>query len=254
LKDKTPYPINILKKELEIYSVKTICDQEKISFNIDGRTLDLFIAGDHFDFLRAAGGSLLPLDYLINDQKKLASLILSKLKLNKTIFARNCVVKKADKKTAVQFLNVYHLLNATQSAFNLGLFYKDELVALASFSKGRKMNRLKEDQRSFELIRFCCKSGITVTGGLTRLLKNFCEKKKAGDIMTYVDKQFSDGRSFINAGFKKHGETDPNYFLIDKNTFERKAFREGEIFDPKKFYKTQNSGSIKLVFTPGEYV
>lgn len=227
-------------------------DREKMSFSKEGRTIDFFLTGENFDFRTTNKDSLIPMDYLVHQKKKLIPLILSKLKLNKTIFARNCTVKKVDKEIAVHFLNTYHLLNATQSAFNLGLFCKGELLALASFSKGRKMNRLQENQRSFELIRFCCKSGITVTGGLTRLVKNFCEEKKAGDIMTYVDKQLSDGRSFINAGFKKHGETEPNYFLIDKNTFERNAFSDGEIFDPGKFYKTQNAGNIKLVFTPGE--
>ena len=252
MKDKMVYYVNSLKNELKIYSVKTIYDKEKISFSKDGKILEFFLAGEDFNFPGAPDNSIIPVDYLIHQEKKLIPLILSKLKLNKTIFARNCTVKKVDKKNATHFLNTYHLLNATQSAFNLGLFYKDELLALASFSKGRRMNRLKENQRSFELIRFCCKSGITVTGGLTRLVKNFCEEKQAGDIMTYVDKQLSDGRSFINAGFKKHGETEPNYFLIDKNTFERKAFSDGEIFDPGKFYKTQNAGNVKLIFTPQE--
>lgn len=138
----------------------------------------------------------------------------SKFGLNKTIFARQCELKKIDKETANDFLNAYHLMNATQSAFNYGLFYKEELVAVASFSKGRKMNRLQEHERSFELIRFCCKEGITVTGGLTKLVKNFCREKNAGDVMTYVSKQFGNGKSFANAGFKKHSETERNIKMI----------------------------------------
>lgn len=154
------------------------------------------------------------LDYLEKEQQKLSALIRSKLKLNASIFARNCELKKLDKKTAEEFLNTYHLMNATQSAFNYGLFHNAELIAVASFSKGRKMNRLQEHERSFELIRFCCKEGITVTGGLTKLVKNFCREKKAGDVMTYISKQFGDGKSFTNAGFKKTGETERNIKLI----------------------------------------
>ncbi len=176
-------------------------------------------------------------------------MVLSKLQLNKTIFARNCVVKKLDKKTAANFLETYHLMGNTQSGFNLGLFYKDELFTIASFSKGRKMNRLHEHQRSFELIRFCCKSGISVTGGLSKLMNHFFIEKNAGDIMTYVDKQWSDGKSFINAGFKKHSEKEPNYFLINKSTFERKLLKnKHEPFDTNTFYLTQNLGSIKLIY------
>jgi hypothetical protein len=128
------------------------------------------------------------------------------------------------------------------------VFFKEDLVAVASFSKGRKMDRLPEDRRSFELIRFCCKSGITVTGGLTRLVKNFAIEKNAGDIMTYVDKQLSDGRSFMHAGFKKLGESQPVAFLIDKNNFERQYYTGGS-FDQKRFYLAHNLGNLKLIYT-----
>lgn len=114
------------------------------------------------------------------------------------------------------------------------------------------MNRLPEGKQSFELIRFCCKSGITVTGGLSKLMSNFYIEKNAGDIMTYVDKQFSNGDSFIKAGFKIHSETPPLNFLINKKTFERIPLAENKIFDKKIFYSTQNSGNLKLIYTPRE--
>jgi hypothetical protein len=150
---------------------------------------------------------------------------------------------------ANDFLDRYHLMNSTQSAFNYGLFHKDDLLAIASFSKGRKMNRLQTDERSFELIRFCSKSGITVAGGLTRLVKTFYLDRNAGDIMTYVDKQFSDGSSFVRAGFKKHSETPPNFFLINKKTFERIPMKNrNATFNKTEFYLTQNLGNIKLIY------
>ncbi len=194
-----------------------------------------------------------PFDLIAAKPGKLAAIIQSKLKLNKKIFARNCQIKKIDKQNAIKFLNQYHLMNSTQSSSNLGLIYKDELLAVASFSKGRKMNRLPENKRSYELIRFCCMEGITVTGGLTKLIKKFCKEKNAGDVMTYIDKQLSQGESFIKAGFKKIGETTPEYFLVNKKTFERIPFKNfNEKFDTKLFYLTQNSGNIKLVYTPDE--
>lgn len=223
---------------------------QELRFESKSKTLAFQIAGDGFDFERHAGAAILPLDQIVREPEKIGALILSKLQLNQTVFARSCEVKRVDKKQATEFLDKYHIMNSTQSAYNLGLFYKEELMALASFSKGRKMNRLEEHQRSFELIRFCCKSGVTVTGGLTRLVRNFCTEKKAGDVMTYVDKQLSDGRSFVSAGFKKHSETEPNYFLVNRTTFERIPWNKEESFDPKKFYLSRNSGNIKLVYTP----
>lgn len=184
---------------------------------------------------------------------KLAAVISSKTGLNKTIFARNCEVKKIEKTVAEKFLDEYHLMNSTSSAYNYGLYFKNELLAVASFSKGRKMNRLPEDKRSFELIRFCCREGITVTGGLTKLVKNFCREKNAGDIMTYVDKQFSSGESFAKAGFVRHSETEPKFFLVNKKTFERiPAESNADDFDPAKFYLVNNEGNIKFVYTPND--
>lgn len=192
-------------------------------------------------------------DLVVREPQKIAALVQSKLGLNTRVFARNCVVKKITKPDAEVFLDQYHIMRSTQSAANYGLFLKDELIAVASFSKGRKMNRLASHERSFELIRFCCKDGITVTGGLTKLVKNFCRDKQAGDVMTYVDRQFSNGQAFVKAGFKKLDETAPNYFLVNKNDFERSPVENKDIaFDAERFYLTQNAGNIKLIYTPNE--
>lgn len=189
------------------------------------------------------------MDLVALNPAKLASIIQSRLGLNIRIFARQCLVQKTDKKIAEDFLNAYHLMGSAASGFNYGLFFRNELVAIASFSKGRKMKRLPGHLRSFELIRFCSKDGITVTGGLTKLVKNFCREKNAGDIMTYIDKQFSDGASFAKAGFRKHGETPPLEFLIAKQSFEKKLYN-GESYDPRKYHLVKNLGNIKMIFTP----
>lgn len=194
----------------------------------------------------------IPIDYVIREHKKIIPIILSKLNLNKTIFARNCKVEKFEKKTATDFFNRFHFHGSTASAYNYGLLYKDELIGAASFSKGRNMNRLPTGKQSFELIRFCCKSGITVTGGLSKLMKHFYLEKKAGDIMTYVDRQFSNGDSFIKAGFKIHSQTPPLNFIVNKKTFERYPLKEKEKFDENLFYKVQNLGNIKMIYHPNE--
>lgn len=189
-----------------------------------------------------------PIDLLVTKQTKLIAMIQSKLHYTRTVYARNCTIRRIETSLASEFLNAYHLMNYAKSAFHYGLFDSGELVAVATFSKGRKMNRLNEDQRSFELVRFCCKDGISVSGGLSKLLTFFIEEKHPGDIMTYIDKQFSIGRSYITCGFKKHGETPAQKFIVNKNTFERNYFKD-EAFDSKLFYLTENCGNIKLVQT-----
>jgi hypothetical protein len=128
-----------------------------------------------------------------------------------------------------------------------GLFDTGELVAVSSFSKGRKMNRLSDSMRSFELVRFCCKEGISVSGGLSKLMSSFIHDKQPGDIMTYVDKQFSNGKSYYACGFKKHSETEAHGFMVNSDTMERLYFSEST-FDETKYYQTFNCGNIKLIY------
>jgi hypothetical protein len=196
---------------------------------------------------------LIPLDYIYHKIKRhlLQQLIADKLKRNTSIFARNCVIQKITKAVAETFLNQYHLLGSTNAAFNYGIFHKGELIAVAIFSKGRKMNRLEAHLRSFELIRFACKSGISITGGLSKLLKHFCLEKNPGDIMTYIDKQFFNGAGFIKIGFKEVGSSEPNWFLITKN-YERITAKQEDLskLDLRaKEYITYNVGNNKLILT-----
>jgi hypothetical protein len=244
----------ISQKNKYILNFKKLLQKKGIDVIINGNSFICSANKKKYSFMVSQSEKEeIPFDYLVTRSEKLVALIQSKLGLNKTVFARNCEVKKIDKETATDFLDKYHIINSTQSAFNYGLTYKNELLAMASFSKGRKMNRLPINKRSFELIRFCCKEGITITGGLTKLIKNFCKDKEAGDIMTYIDKQFSEGASFIRAGFVKHSETEANYFLINRKTFERLPLKStNEAFDESLFYKIQNSGNLKLVYTPIE--
>ena len=239
--------LNTLQKKLQQLQIEVLVTDNQITIHYNQQKLILIFSNDA---LLSTNSNVLPIDYLINQSDKIVYFVQSKLHLNKTVYARNCTIKKIDKLTASHFLNAYHFLNSANSAYNYGLFYADELLCVATFSKGRKMNRLLEHERSFELIRYCTKGGITVTGGLSKIIKHFYIEKNPGDIMTYIDKQFSDGKSFIKTGFKLHSETYPNYFLINKKTFERILIKENETFDENKFYRTSNFGNLKLVYTP----
>jgi len=214
-------------------------------------SITINIIGDTTSKPQKKGDIALPLDYLIREPEKVGAIIQSKLGLNKRLFARHCEVKRLTKNEANQFLEAYHLMNSTQSVSNYGLFHKGELLAVASFSNGRKMNRLPATQRSFELIRFCCKKGHTITGGLSKLLNHFINDKKAGDIMTYVDQNWSEGEAFVKAGFKRLEKTEPKVFLINKTTFARKPFK-GNIAeaDLKQFFLLKDFGNLKMIYTP----
>ncbi len=197
------------------------------------------------------GSIALPVDYLVKQPEKAGAIIQSKLGLNQKVFARHCEVKKLKREEAAFFLESYHLMNSTQSSSNYGLFYHGELLAVASFSKGRKMRRLQQNQRSFELIRFCCKKGYTITGGLSKLLTHFVREKKAGDIMTYVDQLWSEGEAFVKAGFKREEKMNPKHFLINRRTFERTLLTDtAQVVDENTYFVIQDNGNLKLIYTP----
>jgi hypothetical protein len=169
---------------------------------------------------------------LADEPTKIAAVVLSKLHRNKTVFARKCTIKKISNEVKDLFLNEHHMMGATKSAYNFGLFYHNELVAVATFSKGRKMDRLPSHLRSYELIRFCTKFGVTVSGGLSRLVVHFCTLRQAGDVMTYINRQYGNERSFISAGFIKVKENDTDYFPQNKTE--------------------SSSRNIKLIFVPND--
>jgi hypothetical protein len=243
--------LNKLKKTFEAHSVDVKINDNEINFSYSQHYLSIAFYTEKPNQKNKIN---LPFDYLVNQFDKIIFFIQSKLHLNKTIYARLCNIKRIDKPTATNFFNTYHFLNYAGAAFNYGLFYKGELMSVACFSKGRKMNRLNQEERGFELMRFCTRGGITITGGLSKLLQHFCAEKNPGDIMTYIDKQFSDGNSFINSGFKIHSLSTPNYFLIHKITFVRTPIKANDTFDENEFYKTLNSGNLKMVFTPKKLV
>ncbi len=166
-------------------------------------------------------------------------------KTNK-IHGRNCTIKSIDKKQAEEFLNQNHLLGFANSYHKFGLYFKDELMAVATFSKGRKMNRLPSDKKSFELVRFANKNFTIVVGGLSKLLNHFVELKTPGDIMTYIDKEWSEGKSFIKLGFVILEETEPLDFYIEND---KKYLVKHQMDESKNIEKISNEGNLKLVKT-----
>ncbi len=228
-------------------SVKTHLKNNVLEIKAANTSLRLFFFKEQPEINSSDNSALyIALDQMAVKENQLISIIQSKLQLNKKVFARKCLVKKINSPEAKVFLNKYHFMGYAQSAYHIGLFLNDELISVAAFSKGRKMNRLNAEQRSFEMVRYCSKDGLTITGGLSRLLKYFIDDKKPGDIMTYIDKQFGGGKSYLKYGFKIHSEKEKQTFLVNKNTFERIPFAAA--FDKKVFYKTENCGNLKLVY------
>ncbi len=172
------------------------------------------------------------------------------------IYARDTVVARIDKPMALAFQQEHHLQVALPGKYRYGLFHEGEPVAVAVFSGGRKMHGKPEGYRSYELLRFCHKQGSQVVGGFSKLLDAFQQEFNPGDIMTYADKDWSDGSSYQKTGFRIIGETEPQLFLVNPNTMERHyhgtlpvEIVEKALQAPEEsgYLPVYNSGSIKLV-------
>lgn len=194
-------------------------------------------------------------------------LVLSRIKTllggNTTIHGRQCVVSRIDKKTADDFLNQNHLQQSVTARFKYGVFYQQDLVAVATFSSGKVFDKNSPEKRSHELVRFASLPGININGGLSKLIKAFVKDVHPADIMTYADRDWSAGKSYFKLGFTFEKETPPQVFVIhpikkERYTLHRlpdfikDGFSDSSKTSEEEFLKSEgyfyicNSGNLKF--------
>ena len=189
-------------------------------------------------------------DQLLKAPHKIISRLQALLGKGTIIYARQTVVARVDKRIALAFQEENHLQAALPGKYRYALFHQGELVSLAIFSGGRKMVHYSPDYRSFELLRFCHKSGFRVVGGLSKLIKSFIDNFHPNDIMTYVDRDWSQASNLRTLGFEEQSQTLPQYFWIDgAERYPVKDLEQIATFQEKYplGYLSHNNGSTKLV-------
>ena len=172
--------------------------------------------------------------------------------LSKRIHARSTTIKRLNKKEADSFLNANHLQGATTAYYKFGLIKEEEIVAVATFSKSRIMNDGVVPYRSYEWVRFANKNGITVVGGIGKLLNHFIEELHPAHIMTYIDLAWSDGNGYQKVGFKKLDTLSPQQYMLRVGEWNRIPVHQ---FNQMEFNKDEqltylqisNVGSVKLI-------
>ena len=121
-------------------------------------------------------------------------------------YARQTKAVRIHLSTAMDFLEANHLWGATRAKFNYGLMSGDELVAVATFSPRRHVERGLETNRPFrshELIRYCSTKDGHVIGGITKLIAAFCRDFAPDDLVTCIDRDWGDGSGWTSIGFEK---------------------------------------------------
>lgn len=193
-----------------------------------------------------------------SEQDLVKSRILATTGTFKRLNARHCFIERIDKPTSDKFLNDNHLQGSVSVKFKYGLFLKPQyvekylanqdatkqLIAVATFSGGRLMKEgTRAGQRSYELIRFASLRGYAVMGGMDKLLKAFELEHNPDDIMSYTDRDWSDGRSYEILGFERIDTAEPQSFILDIRTFRRYSV----MVNIENSIKVFNSGSIKFI-------
>ena len=94
---------------MQKFEIQTVFDKERISFSAQQRKITFLLGAERLDNSAYHREAVIPLDYLITRSEKVVSVIVSQLKLNKTIFARRCEIRKVNKEVSADFLNRYHI-------------------------------------------------------------------------------------------------------------------------------------------------
>ena len=104
------------------------------------------------------------------------------------------------------------------SKVNLGLYFKDELVSLMTFSKPRF-----DKKHEWELVRFCNKLGWHIPGAASKLLTHFERNYKPKNIVSYADRRWSKGNLYRQLGFELDHISPPDYFYFNKSDLYRES-------------------------------
>ena len=191
-------------------------------------------------------------DIYLNHASIVNSRLLSLIGISKRIHARSTIIKTISQGELDEFLRINHLNIITKTKYRFGMYHQDELVAVSAFGRSCPIQSEDKTYRSHELIRFCSLLNNTVVGGLSKLLHHFIRSVKPEHIMTYVDREWSEGSSYLKLGFSIESITKPQSFYISPDGtrhYAREILKLNSVEELKElnWIAVENLGNIKLV-------
>jgi hypothetical protein len=155
-------------------------------------------------------------------------------------YARQCRVDLVSSRDSAEFCNRHHLQGSSIAKIHLGLYSPDDrLVALMTFSNGRRALNTQSNPTEYELVRFVT-DGSSVVGGASRLLKTFIRLYQPTKIISYADLRWSEGNVYETIGFSKETRPTIGYWYVDDYQLRehRYNFTKGQLVkngaDPSK--------------------
>lgn len=167
------------------------------------------------------------------------SMISGKLGLNKRIFARKCKIVDVDPKMFRSFLDDNHLQGIISNPIRYGLMYNNELICVMGF--------MSHKVYQWELGRFASKKFTNVIGGASKLLNCFIKTYNPNSILSYANRNHSDGRMYKKLGFNLETTTNPGYHYTKKTKiFSRQQFQKHKLKDRLDLYDPSLSESDNM--------
>jgi len=152
-----------------------------------------------------------------------------------------------------QFFNSTHISGYTPSRICWGL--KDRNNQLVSALSLRVPRHGEKYEDSLEIARFSNALGMSVPGGLSKLLKmakKWSLSNGYKNIMTYVDRRIGAGRGYEASGFQKIGSTGPDYWYTDGELrYDRFKFRAQDGLSEKQ---VAFSAGVSRIYGCGSFI
>lgn len=146
--------------------------------------------------------------------------------INKKIGARKCVCKIIHSTIGSKFIDQYHIQGKKSSKYYFGLYYKDDLVGVISYSLHHR------NSKDLVLDRMCFKRGTSIIGGAAKLV-SFSLDYIQQPIISWSDNRWSLGQVYKNCGFVLDSDLPSDYSYV-------------KISNPKKRISKQSMTKSKI--------
>ncbi|MFA7381336.1 MAG: hypothetical protein WC150_12830 [Bacteroidia bacterium] len=186
-------------------------------------------------------------DVWMSQSEKVKSRLTALCGKARKIHARQTEVKRLDTVTAKTFLDKHHLQQYATAYYKYGLYQNEQLMAVATFSNSRVMHDGPVPYRSYELVRFACTQGTIINGGLSKLLRHFITQHHPAHLMTYIDLDWGDGKSFEKFGFTVESILPAFVFYVKPGEWKRIPLHKFDDRQSPFCKKVWNSGNKKMV-------
>ena len=180
-------------------------------------------------------------DHLLNENKKdiWKSILLNKCGISHKKDARKLQVIDLSNHNSFtkEFLENNHLQGHCNALIQLGLqdTKTGAIYSIMTFGKSRFNKNIE-----YELLRFCNLKFHNVRGAASKLLKTFERMYKPSSIISYANRDWSQGNLYSKLGFRYSHTSEPNYIYTNVNTIEIISREKTKKHKLKDFLESRN--------------